>query len=173
MSADTIEQFMNALASTTGLDNEIKNWIYGYIKAKDYRVEILRGKFDLNSNNPLISKLYGKATAVSPVVKFHPNLPAATASSVDVIFENSGLKFDIKDPKYQGANAIVNLSINELINKPNLIVPHPLMHLRAFVLVPMLEIAEDFVHPFFGKTVESLFEAIDEPETVCLYGTRL
>lgn len=121
VSADTIEQFMNALASATGLNNEIKNWIYGHIKAKDYRVEILRGKFDLNSNDPLISKLYGKATAVSPVVKFHPNLPAATANSVDVIFENSGLKFNIKDPKYQGANAIVNLSINELINKPNLI----------------------------------------------------
>ncbi len=121
VSASTIEQFMNALANITGLDNEIKNWIYGYIKAKDYRVEILRGKFDLNSNDPLISKLYGKATAVSPVVKFHPNLPAATASSVDVIFENSGLKFDIKDPKYQGSSAIINLSINELINKPNLI----------------------------------------------------
>ena len=27
VSADTIEQFMNALASATGLDNEIKNWI--------------------------------------------------------------------------------------------------------------------------------------------------
>ena len=34
------------------------------------------------------------------------------------------------------------------------------------------EIAEDFVHPFFGKTVESLFDAIEEPEAVCLYGTR-
>ena len=41
------------------------------------------------------------------------------------------------------------------------------------MLVPMLEIAEDFVHPFFGKTVESLFDAIENPEVVCLYGTRL
>ena len=41
------------------------------------------------------------------------------------------------------------------------------------MLVPMLEIAEDFVHPFFGKTVESLYDEIEEPEMLCLYGTRL
>ena len=41
------------------------------------------------------------------------------------------------------------------------------------MLVPMLEIAEDFVHPFFGKTVASLHEAIEEPEMVYLYGTRI
>ena len=119
--AQSIEQFMEALAAATGLHSEIKNWIYGYIKAKDYRVEILRGKFDLNSNDPMLSQLYGKATANTPIAKFHPNVPAATASSVDVIFENSGLKFNIKEPKYQGANAEVNLSINDLVEKPNLI----------------------------------------------------
>ena len=63
-------------------------------------------------------------------------------------------------------NQIISLS-------EKLIIPHPYMHKRAFVLVPMLEIADNFVHPFFGKTVESLFEAIEDPETVCLYGTRL
>ena len=41
------------------------------------------------------------------------------------------------------------------------------------MLVPMLEIAEDLVHPFFGKTVASLHDAIEDPEMVCLYGTRL
>ena len=41
------------------------------------------------------------------------------------------------------------------------------------MLIPMLEIAPDFVHPFFGKTVENLYEAIEEPEMVYLYGTRI
>ena len=62
---------------------------------------------------------------------------------------------------------------NLIINTPRLTIPHKHFHKRGFMLVPMLEIAEDFVHPFFGKTVESLFEEIDEPEVVCLYGTRL
>lgn len=60
-----------------------------------------------------------------------------------------------------------------ILNTERLTIPHKHFHKRVFMLVPMLEIAEDFVHPFFGKTVESLYEAIDEPEMVCLYGTRL
>ena len=62
---------------------------------------------------------------------------------------------------------------NKILNNEKLTIPHKYFHKRAFMLVPMLEIAEDFVHPFFGKTVESLFEEIEEPEMVCLYGTRL
>ena len=62
---------------------------------------------------------------------------------------------------------------DKVINTPNLTIPHKQFHKRAFVLVPMLEIAEDFIHPVFGKTVEELFEEIEEPEMVCLYGTRI
>lgn len=62
---------------------------------------------------------------------------------------------------------------NLVINTPELTIPHKYFHKRAFVLVPMLEIAEDFVHPVFGKTVEELFEDIENPEMVCLYGTRI
>lgn len=60
-----------------------------------------------------------------------------------------------------------------ILNNEILTIPHKHFHKRGFMLVPMLEIAEDFVHPFFGKTVESLYDEIEEPEMVCLYGTRL
>ena len=60
-----------------------------------------------------------------------------------------------------------------ILNNERLTIPHKYFHKRVFMLFPMLEIAEDFVHPFFGKTVESLYEAIEEPEMVCLYGTRI
>lgn len=60
-----------------------------------------------------------------------------------------------------------------VFNSDKLTIPHKHFHKRAFMLVPMLEIAEDFVHPFFGKTVASLHDAIENPEMVCLYGTRI
>ena len=60
-----------------------------------------------------------------------------------------------------------------IIKQDDLVVPHPLFHKRADVLVPMLEIAEDFVHPLFNKTVSEIYEDLENPEMVCLYGTRI
>ncbi len=62
---------------------------------------------------------------------------------------------------------------NLILNSPNLTIPHRFFHRRVFMLVPMLEIAQDFVHPLFNKTVEKLYDEIENPEMVCLYGTRL
>ncbi|MBO4740879.1 MAG: 2-amino-4-hydroxy-6-hydroxymethyldihydropteridine diphosphokinase [Bacteroidales bacterium] len=45
---------------------------------------------------------------------------------------------------------------NEIIDTPQLTIPHPRMHLRNFVLVPLCEIMPEFVHPVLGKTIEQL-----------------
>lgn len=42
---------------------------------------------------------------------------------------------------------------DELINRPGLIVPHPHMHERAFVLVPLLELEPEFEIPGLGRAV--------------------
>ncbi|HYT90039.1 MAG TPA: 2-amino-4-hydroxy-6-hydroxymethyldihydropteridine diphosphokinase [Gemmataceae bacterium] len=46
---------------------------------------------------------------------------------------------------------------------PDLTLPHPRMHERAFVLEPFAEIAPDAVHPVLGNTIGELWEML-EPE---------
>lgn len=62
---------------------------------------------------------------------------------------------------------------NLVLHTERLTLPHRFFHKRAFLLVPMLEIAEDFVHPLFNKTVAELYDELENPEMVYLYGTRV
>lgn len=49
---------------------------------------------------------------------------------------------------------------DRVINTPDLCVPHPLMHRRAFVMQPMAEIAPRMVHPVLGKTMKELWDEL-------------
>lgn len=62
---------------------------------------------------------------------------------------------------------------NIIALEDKLVVPHPLAHLRAFVLVPMLEVKSDLVHPVYKKTIAQLYDELQNPEDVFLYGTVL
>lgn len=47
---------------------------------------------------------------------------------------------------------------NAVINEPDLIVPHPRMQDRRFVLMPLTEIAPHLIHPVFLKKITQLLE---------------
>ena len=53
---------------------------------------------------------------------------------------------------------------NEIIETEDLKVPHPRMHLRRFVLAPLVQLAPDLVHPLFLMTVTQLLGKLPEAE---------
>ncbi|HEX7541892.1 MAG TPA: 2-amino-4-hydroxy-6-hydroxymethyldihydropteridine diphosphokinase [Anaerolineales bacterium] len=48
-----------------------------------------------------------------------------------------------------------------ILNTPELTIPHPHLHERAFVLVPLADLEPDLVHPVFDKPVRELLAALD------------
>jgi len=46
----------------------------------------------------------------------------------------------------------------EIIDRPGLVIPHPRVHERRFVLEPMAELDPDFIHPAFKKTIRVLLQ---------------
>lgn len=71
---------------------------------------------------------------------------------------------------FAGAPRRIDLDLllygQEIIREAGLIVPHPDMHKRRFVLEPLCEIASYIVHPVFGVSMRGLKNRLDDNKIV-------
>jgi 2-amino-4-hydroxy-6-hydroxymethyldihydropteridine diphosphokinase len=73
----------------------------------------------------------------------------------------------------RNAPRIIDIDIlffnDEIINKPDLHIPHKEMHNRRFVLIPLLEIAPDLIHPGLNQSLKTLLADCKDNLSVTYY----
>ena len=60
------------------------------------------------------------------------------------------------------------LADQEIVDKRTLKVPHPEMHKRRFVLMPLAELAPHVIHPQLGQSVSVLLATVKDAKRVML-----
>jgi 2-amino-4-hydroxy-6-hydroxymethyldihydropteridine diphosphokinase len=60
-----------------------------------------------------------------------------------------------------------------IIDEKSLKIPHPLMHERRFVMIPLCEIEPEMVHPVFKKSISSLLKSCKDKSKVLPHSNPL
>ena len=111
-----------------------------------------------------------KTWFVNSVIEIETDLlPDALLRRLKAIEEAMGRK-RVKGKRW--GSRIIDLDIllcdHDVIDKRSLKVPHPEMHKRRFVLLPLAELAPHVVHPQLGQSVSSLLATVKDAKRVTL-----
>jgi 2-amino-4-hydroxy-6-hydroxymethyldihydropteridine diphosphokinase len=78
-----------------------------------------------------------------------------------------------RKPTFRFGPRVIDIDIlfydDLILDSPDLIIPHHRLAERAFVLVPLTEIAPGLIHPLLDQTIEDLLQRVERLEKVRLY----
>src|SRR5262249_5971347 len=111
-----------------------------------------------------------KTWFVNSVIEVETDLaPEALLKKLKAIEEAMGRK-RVKGKRW--GSRIIDLDIllfdQDVIDKRTLKIPHPEMHKRRFVLLPLAELAPQVIHPQLGQTVSTMLATVKDDKRVML-----
>ncbi|MBL7871605.1 MAG: 2-amino-4-hydroxy-6-hydroxymethyldihydropteridine diphosphokinase [Cyclobacteriaceae bacterium] len=98
-------------------------------------------------------------------------LVSTTLSPQEVLHQALKIEFNLGRIRMEKWGArVIDIDLlyfgDKVINSPSLVVPHPGIAMRRFVLAPLVEIVPDFIHPVLNKNHRQLLAACDDRLTV-------
>lgn len=153
-----------SLGSNLGDNESLLNEAVRHLQKQDCRIIRISGFYK--------TKAWGKTDQpdfLNAVVEISTGLPADELMSRILQIETEmGRK---RQEKWGPRTIDIDILFygNQIIESEKLIIPHPQLHLRRFVLVPLNELAPDFLHPLFLRPIHQLLqECTDISEPILL-----
>ena len=119
-----------------------------------------------------VSSIYETAPQLVAEQPFYHNLVSAgqtRLAPLDLLHFLKALEQRLgRTPSYRYGPREIDLDVllygDQIIATPELTVPHPRMAERAFVLVPLAEIAPDLRHPVLGRSMRELAAVVADQD---------
>ncbi len=110
---------------------------------------------------------------LNQAVKVHTRLTPAECLSQALAIEQELGRVRSGKPTQGYASRPIDIDLifygSLVLHTADLILPHPRMHLRRFVLTPLCDIAPDFIHPVFNKTLSQLLSECPDDSSCLSY----
>jgi 2-amino-4-hydroxy-6-hydroxymethyldihydropteridine diphosphokinase len=111
-----------------------------------------------------------KTWFVNSVIEIETDLaPEALLKRLQAIEEAMGRK-RVKGKRW--GSRIIDLDVllfdQDVVDKRNLKIPHPELHKRRFVLLPLAELAPQVIHPQLGQSISTLLATVKDAKRVVL-----